>query len=147
MLSGVLAMYDDLRRFSAWRDRAGHDQTFIERFNSAGGAPVRCDRGVFDSAAGGMCLMVGVAQLVEHRVVVARVAGSSPVAHPLDEERSRSRAGAFPASAAVDGVEERQFQVHGSGEEVPGGLRGCRAQAVQFAAEEFYEGVEVWVVV
>lgn len=27
--------------------------------------------------------MVGVAQLVEHRVVVARVAGSSPVAHPI----------------------------------------------------------------
>ena len=27
-------------------------------------------------------LMVGVAQLVEHRVVVARVAGSSPVTHP-----------------------------------------------------------------
>lgn len=26
--------------------------------------------------------MVGVAQLVEHRVVVARVAGSSPVTHP-----------------------------------------------------------------
>ena len=27
--------------------------------------------------------MVGIAQLVEHRVVVARVAGSSPVTHPI----------------------------------------------------------------
>jgi hypothetical protein len=27
--------------------------------------------------------MVGVAQLVEHQVVALRVAGSSPVAHPI----------------------------------------------------------------
>jgi hypothetical protein len=32
--------------------------------------------------------MVGVAQLVEHRVVVARVAGSSPVAHPKEPQIS-----------------------------------------------------------
>ena len=30
--------------------------------------------------------MVGVAQLVEHRVVIPGVAGSSPVAHPIGEE-------------------------------------------------------------
>ena len=30
--------------------------------------------------------MVGVAQLVEHRVVIPGVAGSSPVTHPTEEE-------------------------------------------------------------
>ena len=33
--------------------------------------------------------MVGVAQLVEHRVVVPVVAGSSPVAHPMSNEAER----------------------------------------------------------
>ena len=31
------------------------------------------------------CAMVAVAQLVEHQIVVLRVAGSSPVSHPKDE--------------------------------------------------------------
>lgn len=31
--------------------------------------------------------MVGIAQLVEHRVVVADVAGSSPVTHPMKKPR------------------------------------------------------------
>ena len=30
-----------------------------------------------------VCAMVAVAQLVEHQIVVLRVAGSSPVSHPL----------------------------------------------------------------
>src|SRR5690625_7107805 len=34
--------------------------------------------------------MVGVAQLVEHRVVVAVVAGSSPVVHPMRSEEHTS---------------------------------------------------------
>jgi hypothetical protein len=34
--------------------------------------------------------MVGVAQLVEHWVVVPGVAGSSPVTHPTDRPRSPS---------------------------------------------------------
>ena len=29
-----------------------------------------------------MCTMVAIAQLVEHQIVVLRVAGSSPVSHP-----------------------------------------------------------------
>jgi hypothetical protein len=36
--------------------------------------------------------MVGVAQLVEHLVVVQDVAGSSPVTHPPGRERRESRA-------------------------------------------------------
>ena len=33
-----------------------------------------------------VCAMVAVAQLVEHQIVVLRVAGSSPVSHPKDEQ-------------------------------------------------------------
>ncbi len=65
--------------------------------------------------------MVGVAQLVEHRVVVARVAGSSPVAHPIKAKapnvrvgglsrvcRHSPRAGSLPwARARVSAKKER----------------------------------------
>src|SRR6185312_13261762 len=43
--------------------------------------------------------MVGVAQLVEHRVVVAGVAGSSPVAHP--KPKAPDRDGRGPSSCHV----------------------------------------------
>ena len=43
--------------------------------------------------------MVGVAQLVEHRVVVAGVAGSSPVAHP--KSKAPDRDGRGPSSSVV----------------------------------------------
>lgn len=46
-------------------------------------------------------VMVGVAQLVEHRVVVPGVAGSSPVAHPNKKGPRESRGPSFsfpPAS-------------------------------------------------
>jgi hypothetical protein len=38
--------------------------------------------------------VVGVAQLAEHRVVVPGVAGSSPVAHPIDFEKGSAVKGA-----------------------------------------------------
>ena len=37
--------------------------------------------------------MVGVAQLVEHQVVVLGVAGSSPVAHPIESAGQEALAG------------------------------------------------------
>ena len=37
--------------------------------------------------------MVGVAQLVEHQVVVLGVAGSSPVAHPIESAGREALAG------------------------------------------------------
>jgi hypothetical protein len=37
--------------------------------------------------------MVGVAQLVEHQVVVLGVAGSSPVAHPIGSAGQEAQAG------------------------------------------------------
>ena len=53
---------------------------------SAGGHEHRSGTGTMGAAAGGRHVrsrrMVGVAQLVERRVVVADVAGSSPVTHP-----------------------------------------------------------------
>ena len=45
------------------------------------------------SAASGPAAMVGVAQLVEHQVVVLGVAGSSPVAHPIESAGREARAG------------------------------------------------------
>jgi hypothetical protein len=42
--------------------------------------------------------MVGVAQLVEHRVVVPGVAGSSPVAHPMQSRRSAVFRATLPPS-------------------------------------------------
>src|SRR6478672_8671792 len=45
------------------------------------------------------CRMVGVAQLVERRVVVADVAGSSPVTHPIREQYAEPKT----CSSAVRG--------------------------------------------
>lgn len=50
--------------------------------------------------------MVSLAQLVEHQIVVLRVAGSSPVAHPIQETSGRSAAG----SALALGARGRQFE-------------------------------------
>ncbi len=38
-------------------------------------------------------LAVGVAQLVEHRVVAPVVVGSSPITHPIKKASARSSAG------------------------------------------------------
>ena len=45
--------------------------------------------------------MVGVAQLVEHPVVVRDVAGSSPVAHPKFPESARVKSDIFFAGKAL----------------------------------------------
>src|SRR5699024_10751875 len=61
-------------------------------------APIDLDRLVSSTSARPMVaqMMVGVAQLVEHRVVIPGVAGSSPVTHPDDRPgRSSVRAGLF----------------------------------------------------
>jgi hypothetical protein len=42
------------------------------------------------SVASAQAAMVGVAQLVEHQVVVLGVAGSNPVAHPIETAVRRS---------------------------------------------------------
>ena len=45
--------------------------------------------------------MVGVAQLVEHQVVILGVAGSSPVTHPIGEALVRKLTRAFIRSGAI----------------------------------------------
>ncbi len=45
--------------------------------------------------------MVGVAQLVEHPVVVRDVAGSSPVAHPIFAENATGKSDNFFADKAL----------------------------------------------
>jgi hypothetical protein len=57
--------------------------------------------------------MVGVAQLVEHLVVVQRVAGSSPVAHPKQHRRlARSSIALLVLSTAVSGCASRNRVIH-----------------------------------
>ena len=60
--------------------------------------------------------MVGVAQMVEHQIVVLRVAGSSPVAHPIksnmkfvDLSSKMSGCGAVGSALAL-GARGRQFE-------------------------------------
>lgn len=48
--------------------------------------------------------MVGVAQLVERRVVVADVAGSSPVTHPVGVHVIYVTPGQVPDSAQLRGI-------------------------------------------
>jgi hypothetical protein len=59
--------------------------------------------------------MVGVAQLVEHLVVVQRVEGSSPFAHPKQRRRlARSSVALLVLSATVSGCASRQHAIHTS---------------------------------
>ena len=66
---------------------------------AVGGKPLRCVTLVL--AVPGACpaRVVGVAQLVEHRLVVPVAAGSSPVVHPTEPLHTRSRGGGFPVHA------------------------------------------------
>jgi hypothetical protein len=54
--------------------------------------------------------MVGVAQLVERRVVVADVAGSSPVTHPTQTRRARAHGGPASTCFPVQATPVRQHR-------------------------------------
>lgn len=47
------------------------------------------------SSEGHLFLMVGIAQLVESRIVIPVVVGSSPISHPTNSKGSTLRATAF----------------------------------------------------
>ena len=49
--------------------------------------------------------MVGVAQLVEHRIVTPGVEGSNPFVHPILRETPDLRSGVFVSSVPADVVE------------------------------------------
>ncbi len=66
----------------------------------------------------GECLVVvGVAQMVEHQIVVLGVAGSNPVAHPINEQHkftdyfTRKESGRSAVGSALAlGARGRQFE-------------------------------------
>ena len=73
------------------------------------GGILTCIRGLFTLPPRSI-RMVAIAQLVEHRIVVPRVVGSSPISHPILPTR-RSRQGAAAPLAPDRGFTppERHF--------------------------------------
>ena len=55
--------------------------------------------------------MVGVAQLVEHRVVIPVVAGSSPVTHPTNAQVSASAVMLPPTGGDTEGILDKAMEV------------------------------------